>query len=625
MLYNLVALLYIIGTIFGLWLIFKKAGVAPWKSIIPIYNIVVWVKICGKSWKWYVYFLIPAINIFTFLLLVVETAKQFQRNGLLEQTIAVICPFLYLPYLGLSNKRQYTTPSELPTYKASQVREWLDAIIFALVAAIIIRNNVLEFYNIPSSSMEKSLMTGDYLMVSKLSYGPRVSMTPLSIPLIHNIIPGTQCESYLKWIQLPYHRYPGFSHIKRFDATVFNYPDGDTVCSAYQSNRSYHDLVRLYGRERVMSDRAHFGKIITRPVNKKENFIKRTIGLPGETLQIVNRQVLINGKVIENPQDMQYTYAIRMKESLQDYLATTSSMNVSIENVAETKLNMDWNLFKDYKISAEDWNSATYYMYLPLNEQQLQICLQYKAYLSIDVLNTTLLKTNALSADSQNEMATMLVRLSPDFGLSTTDAEYGQRNAEIRQAYIELSKKLEEYGVSQAILSEAEQYYTLPLTEEQYHKLQQRNEIAAIIPIVAQKGYDGQDLFPHAQGYDWSVDNFGPVHIPARGETIKLTIDNLPLYRRIIEVFEHNKIAIRDNKIFINGKQTTSYTFHMNYYWLMGDNRHNSADSRYWGFVPEDHIVGKATTVVWSKDKEQPRGHRIRWNRVLKKASGLTK
>ena len=201
MIYDILLILYFVGCLFGLWFVFKKAGVAPWKALIPIYNIVVWIKICGKNWRWYIYFLIPAINIFVFLLLVVETAKVFHRYGFWEQTFSVIFPWIYLPIVGLNNF-EYHDPANEPPHKVSEARDWLDAIVFALVAAVIIRGKVLEFYNIPSSSMEKSLLTGDYLLVSKLAYGPRVTMTPLAVPLVHNVMPfsGGQAESFLKSI-----------------------------------------------------------------------------------------------------------------------------------------------------------------------------------------------------------------------------------------------------------------------------------------------------------------------------------------------------------------------------------------------------------------------------------------
>ena len=514
MLYDLFLILYLVGCLLGLWFVFKKAGVAPWKALVPVYNIVVWIKVCGKSWKWYIYFLIPAINIFVFLLMVVETAKVFHRYGFWEQTFAVLFPWIYLPVVGL-NSFEYHDPTQEPPHKVSEARDWLDAIVFALVAAVIIRGNVLEFYNIPSSSMEKSLLTGDYLLVSKLAYGPRVAMTPISMPLVHNVMPlsGGQCESYLKWIKLPYHRYPGFGNVERFDAVVFNYPDGDTVCTAWQSNRSYHDLVREMGRDAVLGakqlpvgNQLVENHIRVRPVDKRENFIKRCIGLPGEELKIVDQAVYINGKLIQQPEESQQTYAVLFQQGL------------------NTKKILD------------------------------------------------------------------------NIGVNNEDFEYALYR----------------------IMEEGQDHYLVPLTAEKAKELAQRPDVIEVKPYLYPQGQDGRDLFPHAEGYDWSVDNFGPVHIPAKGETLQLTLQNLPIYQRVIEVYEGNTLEVRNGKILINGVETSTYTPKMDYYWMMGDNRHNSADSRFWGFVPEDHIVGKANRVVFSKDKEHGG---IRWNRIFRKAS----
>ncbi len=514
MLYNILLILYFVGTLVGLWFLFKKAGVAPWKAIVPVYNIVVWIKICGKSWRWYIWFLIPAINVFCFLLMVVESARVCRRYNFWEQTAAVIFPWIYLPILGLHPQIQYHDPAVEPPARVTGARDWADAIVFALVAAIIIRGLFLELYNIPSSSMEKSLMVGDYVVVSKLAYGPRTTMTPLAVPLVHNVLPltGGSVESYSKLIQLPYHRYPGYSHVKRYDAVVFNYPDGDTMCSAQFSNRSYHDLVRTYGKEAVEQDRVYdpyfgrieIGKIRVRPVDKRENFVKRCIGLPGEELQIIDRQVLINGNPIETPSDAQFNHAV-MFDPIANPAKVLEKMGVSLEDI-----------------------------------------------------------DNAIGR-----------------------AQYA--------------------GVN---------YLVLPLSKAKAAELATKYEVVGVEPLVQPAdSLQGQDLFPHADGYCWSVDNFGPVHIPAKGETIKLTLENLPLYRRVITVYEGNTLEVRDGQILINGTPTDEYTVKMDYYWMMGDNRHNSVDSRYWGFVPEDHVVGKATMVYFSRDKEHGR---IRWNRIFK-------
>ncbi|MDY5969196.1 MAG: signal peptidase I [Bacteroidales bacterium] len=614
MVFDLLLILYVVGCLLGLWFIFQDAGVQSWKALIPIYNIVVWIHVCGKSWKWYVYFLIPAINVFTFLLLVVETAKCYRRYGFWEQTLAVLFPFIYLPFLGINKRLSYTHPSKLPPYKISQGRDWLEAIVFALVAAVIIRGNIFEFYNIPSSSMEKSLMTGDYLMVSKMAYGPRNAMTPFSFPLVHNVLPLTKgnVESYLRWPQLPYHRYPGLGKVKRFDATVFNYPDGDTVCTAFQSNRSYHDLVRKYGRERVMTDREHFGKVKARPVSKKENFIKRTIGLPGETLEIRDRAVYINGECIQTPKDAQFTYIVRMHDNTWAFMQslTQVGMNVSPQQAQAMKLKEDAKVFAKYGVSQEDWLVSNYYMYLPVDSAQLETILNYRDYWSIDVLHPF-----------KGATQPFLARLAPDYGVSVNETEYTQRDMQLQQNLQQMTSELLAQGMSQEILVNTQQYYTLPLTEEKFNLLLKDPAIADITPVVAFSGYSGLDLFPHATGYSWSVDNLGPVTIPAKGKSIGLDKDNVELYRRAIVNYEHNTLLVRGDTVFINGKRANAYTFKMDYYWEMGDNRHNSVDSRYWGFVPEDHIVGKATWIVWSKDKEKASFPRVRWNRTMRHAS----
>ncbi|MBP5548445.1 MAG: signal peptidase I [Bacteroidales bacterium] len=575
MLYNLFAFIYLLGPVFGLWFIFKKVNIAPWKSLIPVYNIILWIKVCGKDWKWYIYFLIPAINIFTYLMLVVETAKVFNRHNFWEQTFAVIFPFVYMPFLGLS-KLEYLDPAKNENVKYSSGREWLDAIVFALIAAVIIRGYCFEFYKIPSSSMEKSLLVGDYLMVSKVAYGPRVSMTPLSFPLVHNVLPftGGQVESYLKWIKLPYHRYPGLRSVRRFDATVFNYPDGDTVCTAFQSNASYHDLVREYGRETVKSNPSVFGKIVARPVDKKENFIKRCIGLPGETIEIRDQQVLIDGKQIENPKDMQFNYAVQIKTGFDA-----------------------WSTFKSVGVSDEDCENSLGPIFLFLNERQLEVALKYREKLRIEPMSYI------------NDDSCRLVRISPALDL------FGSQPVSKILGKMEEELILNGVPASYFSLQAMTPIFTVPLTEEKRQMLLNNGCVESIMPLSEVAGYSGTKLFPHVEGYSWSVDNFGPVTIPSKGMTMQLNCENIELYRRAIVNFEGNSLEVKDGKIIINGKETTSYTFKMNYYWMMGDNRHNSADSRYWGFVPEDHIVGRASMVMFSHDGDS---RKARWNRIFK-------
>jgi len=491
--------LFTIPTIF-LWEAFVKAGQKGWSTLVPFYNLYIFLKIIKKPMWWYLLLLFPFINVFMYMLMLVELAKGFKKYALGEQFMAVVFPFIYFPWITFKKDEPFIDPDDQPDIKKGVVREWTDAIIFAVVAATIIRTFIMEAYTIPTSSMEKSLLVGDYLFVSKMAYGPKLPNTPLSFPFVHHTMPLTKStKSYLEWIELPDIRFPGFGKVNRFDAVVFNYPAGDTVSTRFQSNVSYYSLVKEYGRKRVWTDKRNFGDIVYRPVDKRENYIKRCIGLPGDTLQIKNREVYINGKLIHNPGKQQFQYHV---------FTDGSSINPRV----------------------------------------------------LDKLHIT-------EGGRTN--------LPGDFIYVLTD--------EARDA---LSK--------------------LPVVK----KIEVLNEPA---------GVRDPDIFPQNPDFDWNRDNFGPMWIPKKGVTIKLNPRNLALYKRAIRVYEHNNLTLKDGKAYIDGKPADSYTFKMNYYWMMGDNRHNSADSRYWGFVPENHIVGKAEFVWLSLDPNKSWiNGKIRWNKVMR-------
>lgn len=491
-------LIIILFPMLNYW-IFDEAGVGGYKALIPFYNYYIWLKVIGKPWWWLLLMLVPFINFFMIMLMLVQTALSYGKHNLGEQALAVLFPYAYVPYLGISDKEHYIKPENRVRVKKSQVREWTDAIIFAVVAASIIRIFMIEAYTIPTSSMEKSMLVGDFLFVSKMSYGPKLPNTPLAFPFVHHTMPLTKyTKSYVEWIKWPFYRFPGITTIKHGDVVVFNYPDGDTV-ALKQQNSSYYSLVRQLGRERVWSDKFNFGDIVARPVDKRENYIKRCIGLPGDTLQIINEVVHINGKALDFPELSQFMYQVKT-----------------------------------------DGN--------PINKRLIG---------KLDI---------------------------------TEEVQMTETGDQV-----------------------------ITLTQASAAALKGLPNVLSVEKIIQPKGFWQPYIFPFDSTYAWNVDNFGPLYIPKAGATVQLTLANLPLYSRIINAYELNSLDVKDGKIFINGKEATSYTFKLDYYWLMGDNRHNSADSRFWGFVPADHIVGKAVFVWLSLDNNKSLfGGKIRWSKLFR-------
>ena len=434
----------------------------------------------------------------------------------------LVVPFIFDVYITKKIKWQWWKNSEPPV---RFIMSWVDALVFALVAVYFINLFFFQNYVIPSSSLEKSLLTGDYLFVSKVSYGPRIPETPLTMPLTQHTLPVINCKSYIEWPQWDYRRVKGLGQVELNDIVVFNYPAGDTLVSneqyqaadyyqmcysfgsqllAYQPDftrmtpqEQYDWFAMVYatGRKYIIDNPSTYGKVMTRPVDRRENYVKRCVGLPGQTLQIKNRIVYLDGKPNKEPDNVQYTYYVKLNQPIPD------------------------DLMEELGISMEDLTSLNQSGYMPLTKRAHDALMRRK-----DIVQGITLNTDTITGD--------------------------------------------------------------------------------IYPLNAATG--------------WTRDNYGPVWIPKKGATVKLDMQNIAVYERPIRVYEGNDLQVKDGKIFINGKQADRYTFKMDYYWMMGDNRHNSADSRYWGFVPEDHIVGKPIFIWWSSDPDRGGFSGIRWNRLFR-------
>lgn len=500
----------------SLYLLFPKAGVAAVKGLIPGVNFGEWAKLIGRKPSYALWLLFPIVNIFIFCGMAVDLVRSFDKLGFSHSAMAVIYAPAIFTSIALSKTDKYVSPI-LPReeeykkqieeaiktnkprqleklvknnpYGKSQIREWTEAIVFAVFAAAFIRMFLLEAYKIPTPSMEGSLLVGDFLFVSKAHYGIRTPMTVAMFPLLHNTIPVVGTESYLEKPSLPYFRLPALESIDRNEPIVFNWPVGDSV---YLSPSRSYTAFQVKTSPEAKRDVGN-APLITRPIDKKDHYIKRCIAIAGDSLEVRDRQVYINGKPAVNPKNLQFMY----------------------------------------QIVSEGLN------YAKVQELGIQV--------------------------PEN-------RVVPYF-LSNT--------------HIEELKKLD------------------PNIQ--------------IVPFDMSPYSSG--LFPHDPVHfgKWTVDNYGPIYIPKKGATVALTPETIALYRRVIDVYEGNDFKEENGQYIINGVASTTYTFKQDYFWAMGDNRHNSEDSRAWGFVPHDHIVGKPL-FIWFSTKNGDMSNGIHWNRIFTSA-----
>lgn len=492
------------------WKLFQKAGEPAWAGFVPGYNILIWLKISGKPWWWIFLFLVPGVNLLMFILMNVNISIVLGDRDVKSHALMVFLPWVRIPQIVFSEAK-YVGPVPVAERKRGLFGQWGDAILFAVIVATVFRTFTFEAFTIPTPSMEKSLLVGDYLFVSKLSYGPRLPMTPITFPFTHHTMPFTaSTPSFVTWFDQPYRRLPGFGDPERGDAVVFNFPEGDTVVANFQ-NQSYYQLVRDQGRKKIhdpnfrmlnMVDgqvrQVSTGGILVRPLDKKENYIKRCVAVAGDSIEVRHTTLYVNGKISPLPINGQLGYEFVLRSNF--------------------------------------------------NEKRLK----------------------------------ELFDISPD------DIGPGENG-----------------GVS------------IPLTADAASKLKNFDNVVSMTVQDHPRGYSTEyrqlPYFPNNPNFDWTEDNYGPLYIPKKGATVKLDLSVLPLYERVIRVYEHNDLEVRDGRIMINGAPADSYTFKQDYFWLMGDNRHRSQDARFWGYVPHDHVVGKAVLVWFTKDPYTG----IRWKRLF--------
>lgn len=474
----------------GTWKLYKQAGRQAWEALIPVYNAVILLKIINRPWWWVILLFVPIINLIMFPVVWVETCRSFGRHSTTDTWLAFLTLGLYIFYVNYVADTKYIEDRSLKPRTATG--EWVSSILFAIVAATIVHTYFIQPFTIPTSSLEKTLLVGDFLFVSKFHYGARTPMTTVAAPMVHDTIPGLGIKSYLKWPELPYFRFPGFEDIERNDIVVFNWPV---------------DTVPYFGY--------HGPKEFIKPIDKESNYVKRCVAVAGDSLKIVDGEVMINGKPQKWPE--------RAKPQI------------------------------SYKVTGKGGGFDPRYL--------------YKHY---------------------------------DF-----------------------TERLRRFSGS------GNQYFFKSLTEENAKKLSYNPNVASVEKIIAPKNEKIGGMFPKDDVLKWNADNYGPIYIPKKGATVPITTESLPFYKRVIEVYEGSEFGIKQDittkngQVFLNGKPIDSYTFRQNYYWMMGDNRHNSEDSRFWGYVPETHIVGKPV-FIWFSIDHNAHGffNKIRWNRMFTTVNG---
>ena len=515
----------------GTFRLYQKAGRKSWEAIVPIYNAIVLMQIIRRPKWWVILLFVPIINLLMFPVIWVETLRSFGRNRSIDTALGILTFGLYIFIPNFDSKTTYDKDRDLNS--KTWFGEWISAVLFAIIAATLVHNYFIQPYIIPTGSLEKTLLIGDFLFVSKFHYGARTPTSAVSFPMVHDTIPIIKKRSYLKKPQLPYFRLPGFQDVKRNDIVVFSWP-ADTVR-------------KFFVRE----------KGVQKPIDKKSNYVKRCVGIPGDSLEIVNGFVHINGEksILPERAKTQYThYGYNSKG-----VSSRKLLNAGYKNFTRK--------YRIKNITQDRYNALQPYI------------------------------LGRLSDDTNN-----FIVITPSAGIPP--------------------KILGDLRLSAKELLDAKKDLTLTIAEAK--EILNTGIVDSIVRKVTRSKRANTNFFPNAIPYNWNEDNFGPIFVPKAGMTVEINETTLPLYKKIIREYEKNELSKEGSSIFINGKETTNYTFQQDYYWMMGDNRHRSEDSRYWGYVPENHVVGKPVLVWFSIDgiNDGIKNWRIRWDRIMTTVGG---
>jgi len=515
----------------GTWKLYVKAGRKAWEAAVPIYNGIVLMQIINRPKWWIILLFIPIVNLLMFPVIWIETIRTFGFYKKLDSLLTIVTLGLYIFYINYATDAQYN--AERSVKPRSELGEWVSSIAFAIIAATLVHTYFMQPFTIPTSSLEKSLLVGDYLFVSKFHYGARVPSTVIAAPMVHDSLPFTGTASYLKRPQLPYTRLPGLQKVKNNDIVCFNWP-ADSLATMWGDTS---------------------GKFTYKPVDKKTNYVKRSIGIAGDSLEMRNGYFYINGKknILPYRAKLQFYYTFECKEP--------------IDQSTYPKFLLDKERTGVYKILSEYWT---------------------------------------------NDKVQEAIKLNGNLTKIGSDSLYTEVAGGVNPQF---AQRLKMINVDNKI--------NINLTQEEVERLEKYPLTVSVKKI---NHAPDNAIFPHVEKLKWSQDNFGPIYIPKKGATVKLDAESLPFYKQIIKNYEYNDVVINGDDIFINGEKADSYTFKQDYFYLIGDNRHNSLDARYWGYVPFDHVLGKPVMIWFSWDANAPsftaKLKSIRWDRLFTTVGG---